>query len=369
MSEPGLTTIKRLFAVGGDCCAFPGCMIPLVDGESVRVQICHIKGKGEGKGKKPGARYDSGQSDEERHGFNNLILMCANHHGVIDSDEETYTVDVLLEYKRKHETKSLNNKSIPNDEALDELRGVKCIGVRSFERGAENISDTTDVHLDLVPHFDGRNLRDSVDWHEHVYAQLEGFLKSELSEDRPYHIHLPAHSCIGFGAGYCLDSKTGVNAIPVQYTAAGKIAWEPDSAESVEHPLWAIEDIAIGSQGEDIAIALNVTRQIEQHVREHIDASLPSVHRLISCNILPEPSPRALRDGSHALHAAEEIVDLMQRSRSTRERKGVLHIFSSAPIGFLFFLGQMGRGFGKCVLYEHDFEGDGSYRPSLCLPR
>jgi hypothetical protein len=295
--------------------------------------------------------------------------MCPIHHQVIDADEATYTVQILQEYKNLHEAKFAQGGQVANDDAIDALLGVKKLGIRSFDRGAENISSITDVHLDLLPHFDGRNLRKSLDWHEHIFPPLQSFLKEQTAEERPYHLHLPAHACIGFAAGYCLDSKTGVNVVPVQYTTGGRIIWEPDIAVATTHPLWSISDSSTESGESDIALALSVTREIGQHVREHVVASLPAVHRIIECNILPEPSPRALRDGTHALHSAEEIMSLVQTSRSAQERKGTLHLFASAPIGFLFFLGQMSRGFGKCVLYEHDFEGDGSYKPSLIFPR
>ena len=42
--------------------------------------------------------------------------------------------------------------------------------------------------------------------------------------------------------------------------------------------------------------------------------------------------------------------------RSTVERRATLHIFAAAPNAFMFFLGQNSVGFGKCILYEYDFE-------------
>ena len=44
-----------------------------------------------------------------------------------------------------------------------------------------------------------------------------------------------------------------------------------------------------------------------------------------------------------------------------------LHIFAAAPNAFMFHLGQVSRPFGKCILYEYDFEqrGNCSYIPSI----
>jgi len=103
LSQPRLKTVKRLFAVSHNRCAFRACDGHLVDASGVVVgEICHIKGK------PGGPRFDAKQGDEERHGYDNLILMCAEHHKVIDGEEATYSVDVLSTLKREHEATPLN---------------------------------------------------------------------------------------------------------------------------------------------------------------------------------------------------------------------------------------------------------------------
>ena len=46
-SGPSTPTVKRLFAVSGNRCAFPGCTLPLVDQASSEVlgEICHIQAR------------------------------------------------------------------------------------------------------------------------------------------------------------------------------------------------------------------------------------------------------------------------------------------------------------------------------------
>lgn len=114
--RPYPSTVKRLFAVSGNRCAFPGCAIPLVDGASNKVtgRVCHIKGN------KAGAkRYDPDQADEERHGFDNLVLMCPLHHDVIDADDRSYTVERLREIKREHEAAAAVGE--PSDQVAAQL--------------------------------------------------------------------------------------------------------------------------------------------------------------------------------------------------------------------------------------------------------
>jgi hypothetical protein len=100
MNCPTVPTIKRLFALSGNQCAFPRCPLSLVEESIGKVtgRICHIKARNVG-----GPRFDPNQTEEERHEFSNLLLLCSIHHDVIDSDPESYTVERLLEMKSKHE--------------------------------------------------------------------------------------------------------------------------------------------------------------------------------------------------------------------------------------------------------------------------
>jgi hypothetical protein len=103
MTSPSTATIKRLFAVSANRCAFPNCEMPLVDVESGKVtgRICHIRARQAG-----GPRYDPAQSPGERNAFENLILMCPVHHDVIDSDTTRYTIEYLIRMKNESEQAS-----------------------------------------------------------------------------------------------------------------------------------------------------------------------------------------------------------------------------------------------------------------------
>ena len=99
MSQPSLSTVKVLFAKSGNRCAFPGCKAPLVESTgSVTGQICHIRAE-----KALGPRHDKSFPIERCNASENLILMCARHHKVIDTETNNYTTDALLRLKREHE--------------------------------------------------------------------------------------------------------------------------------------------------------------------------------------------------------------------------------------------------------------------------
>ena len=95
--QPSQKTLKRLFGEAGNKCAFPKCLSPIIDGETVAGEVCHIRAANPG-----GPRYDAEQTNEQRHSYENLILLCAAHHKVIDDDDEAYSVDRLQKMKKAH---------------------------------------------------------------------------------------------------------------------------------------------------------------------------------------------------------------------------------------------------------------------------
>jgi hypothetical protein len=70
--------------------------------ETLVGEVCHIKGK-----KPDAARYDPAQTPAARNDYDNLILLCAPHHKVIDDDEEAYTVERLRKMKADHEARAM----------------------------------------------------------------------------------------------------------------------------------------------------------------------------------------------------------------------------------------------------------------------
>ena len=99
MAEPSDKTIKRLFALSGNLCAYPGCTLPIVESAgTVTGEICHIRARKAG-----GPRFDPAQAEDDRQAFANLLLLCRHHHKIVDSEPDLYSVDALLEIKAIHE--------------------------------------------------------------------------------------------------------------------------------------------------------------------------------------------------------------------------------------------------------------------------
>jgi hypothetical protein len=68
------------------------------DRDSIIAEMAHIRGENP-----TAARYDASMTDKQRNAYDNLILVCRNHHKKIDDQWKTYTVEKLHEIKKQHE--------------------------------------------------------------------------------------------------------------------------------------------------------------------------------------------------------------------------------------------------------------------------
>ncbi len=100
------STVRRLDTLSGNECAEPTCKKSLIaeDGKSIVSKICHIEAASEN-----GPRWSDDMTDDERRHYNNLILLCDEHHTIIDNKENElkFPVELLKEWKSNHESKML----------------------------------------------------------------------------------------------------------------------------------------------------------------------------------------------------------------------------------------------------------------------
>lgn len=112
--------VKILCMRSGNVCAFPGCGKRLVepgterDGAAVLGVMAHVVGE---KRRGPRGGDDLPEADRNRH--SNLILLCGDHHTLIDSQPNAYSIPVLRQMKADHEsrvTRALQTAPKPSPE-------------------------------------------------------------------------------------------------------------------------------------------------------------------------------------------------------------------------------------------------------------
>lgn len=103
-ASPDAHTQRRLFAASAGYCQNPGCANELfVDalGKSIHIaEMAHVLAATDG-----GPRTNTNLSQEERGAFENLIMLCANCHTMVDKAPEAFPDKMMLNWKREHANK------------------------------------------------------------------------------------------------------------------------------------------------------------------------------------------------------------------------------------------------------------------------
>jgi hypothetical protein len=95
--------VKRLLLDSGGICAFPECGRRLVSPDSAEesgaiiAELAHIVADS-----REGPRGNVPLSEEERNRNENLIVLCPEHHKVVDSQPNTFSIQVLRQMKLDH---------------------------------------------------------------------------------------------------------------------------------------------------------------------------------------------------------------------------------------------------------------------------
>lgn len=123
-------TRKTLWGRAGARCSFEGCQIALTQrdeaesGYTILGEEAHIIAQ-----KKDGPRGENPIEPSRVDLYENLILLCPTHHTLIDEQPAKYTVDVLHQMKKVHESWVDHNLGV-----LDRAQEVHYVPDPSYER-------------------------------------------------------------------------------------------------------------------------------------------------------------------------------------------------------------------------------------------
>jgi hypothetical protein len=103
-ASPDAHTQRRLFAASAGYCQNPGCANELfvnASGESFHIaEMAHVFAANDG-----GPRAKPTLTQEERGAFENLVVLCANCHTMVDKAPDAFTNSMMLLWKREHANK------------------------------------------------------------------------------------------------------------------------------------------------------------------------------------------------------------------------------------------------------------------------
>ena len=137
----GRGVVPALSALSRGACYWPSCDEPItrfVDGIPVNnFEIAHIRAANKG-----GRRYVKAMTDDERNGFDNLVLLCGVHHKIVDKIRPgDFSIEMLQDWKTIREGSGLG--ALRSLRGLTEERLQELIG-GSFVEVATQIEDAVD---------------------------------------------------------------------------------------------------------------------------------------------------------------------------------------------------------------------------------
>ncbi len=169
-------TLKRLFALSGNICAFPDCDKVLVNQKNAKnSNICHIEAASPG-----GERYNPNMTDEDRADYPNLILLCVQHHDETN-DVEKYTVQVLKDMKSKHEaliSETLSTKNNIKKYPSILTKVINIISENDIEEYCETLVDNPSEPEDKIKYNDVERYKPIIE----EYRVYQGKLNSIYAE-------------------------------------------------------------------------------------------------------------------------------------------------------------------------------------------
>lgn len=160
---------KRLWTRAGNQCAWPACRQEVVEGgvESaphglIIGEEAHIVSESD-----DGPRADPAMPVPERNSYGNIILLCPTHHTFIDKEEGVhYSVELLQEMKRAHET-LVRAGQAKTDHGITR-QNMSALATEWASRASlEDWSDWTSFLLGVQPFINTkrfRNLRSVGEW-------------------------------------------------------------------------------------------------------------------------------------------------------------------------------------------------------------
>ncbi len=353
--------VAYVWARAGGRCEFPSCNKALwkdilTTKEANIGKLAHIVGAS-----KDGPRGDPKESPRLAKDPSNIMLLCGDHHDLVDKKEHeaTYPKEILRAYKAQHELRIERLTAITENRTSIPVLVEIPVGAYVLRTPATEISlaiaaedrypdDTRKVRVDMNG-MTGRD-HDAAFWTE-ARARLSSDLARQLGaleHDGPLR-HL---SVFAFGPipllielGHLLDEKIAAHVHNRIHTPQ-TWTWPRDGRRITTFSVTSPSTIVSGAE---VALTLSVTSQVQrEHVERYIGSSMP-VFELGWTN----PSLDCLRSPDDLAEFVAGARDVMERIHRAKASK--VHVFPAVPVAGAV---EFGRSLQKKLhppLVLHDF--------------
>lgn len=327
-------TVLKLWALAAGRCEFLGCNKPLWrDGltwqEANLAHIAHIIAASP-----DGPRGDKELSKKLAKSFSNLMLVCLDHHELIDTKkhEKKYTVDLLRGYKETHERRVHIQTSTQEEMKTTILIFKAKIGDRMV--------DIPYVHAveAIAPKFPADEKAITLDYTNFDTSAKKEYwqqLKSQIKHDVELHFKKPCSinhlSVFAIGPipflmylGKCIG-----NIIPIdlyqRHRHTQNWTWKTNRAEKKFR--YIIKSHNINSRCKKVAIAISLSGKIHpQEIKRVVLSSAPYYEITIK-----NPSPLFLDSKNKLVQFQKVYRELITKIRQRHGAKCQISLFPAVP--------------------------------------
>ena len=245
-------------------------------------------------------------------------------------------------------------------------RETRTLGIRSFERFAENIANEADDFVSVTELFDGRKARFKDSWGR-ASIEIEKFIKSvsKRHSSIDQKVILDCHSSLAVLSGYIATSRSRL------YPAGprpGNVLCKPGTNNHLHtSALWEERISIMEDNATYLAVAVSVTHQIEKQVLNYLNKEWDDLYGLLTLEPIDGVGYSSVKDANHGKDLADALVKIVRKYKQNDQK---ILLFISAPNYLSFFIGQQSRALGELVLFEYDFENidNKTYGESIRIP-
>jgi hypothetical protein len=346
-----------LWARAAGMCSHPDCRKKLVQaatesnraasiGEAAHI-VAHVPG---------GPRGDSPIPAADRDRYANLILLCPNHHSLIDDQPETYTVDTLRTWKAEHEawvdaSTAETPDRTPWTAIVHEDRRWIYVPELAAALGPGN---RIGAHFELRndPRVDPWPTVAAREWREATVA-----IGTVPPDRRRFAVFSLGRIPLAVQLGYALGDRSRVELFHY-HRDCGTWAWPEDASEATGPISWTLTESAAGPRDEAaIRVSLSAEVRPEPEFRCPFEIDIR----------VPEPSVRWLRVPAQLTELAEVYAEALAAIRARDCRR--VHLYYAGPAAGAIAFGRAynPRMNPPLAVYEYRRGALPSYEQALVL--
>ncbi len=354
--------LKILWAKSAGKCSFNECEQPLIienleTTNQVLGEVAHIVAKSE-----IGPRGIPNLNSDYLYSYENLILLCPNHHRLIDSFPEKYNFEILHEMKNSHEIRVRKAVKDFDKEGI----GWKVI----IQENIQQI-DQTEIKKTLAPDFiEGEIIKLGEKAPYNSWEQTRKNIESKISEllQNPNSIRFAIFSLAKISSaihlGYLLSSRIRVRY--AQYDRDDQI-WD-----------WPTQLVENYSSIKTSGLMNRINEKISQFiVKISLSARIKKIHLSgleiptdNSIEIFFEvPNEDWLKSELQVIEVGRKFREVLRNLREFTPNLKIIHLFYAGPTSCAIAIGQqINPSMNPLIqLYEFDYRNKPPYSMSIRL--